>query len=42
MNAITELSFNPEGQHAAEKTALKQDEKGEVDETKVAVEEVEE
>jgi hypothetical protein len=42
MNVVNELSFDPEGQHLAEKTALKQDEKGEVEETKIAVEEVEE
>lgn len=42
MNAIPALPFDPEGQQPAEKSALKQDDKGEIEDTKVAVEEVEE
>lgn len=42
MNAVPELSFSPGGQQLAEKTVLKGDDKGEVEETKVVVEEVEE
>lgn len=42
MNAVPVLNLDPEVEAGAEKSILKQDEKGDLEETKIAVEEVEE
>lgn len=42
MNAVPVLNLVPEVETVAEKSVLKQDEKGDLEETKIAVEEVEE